>query len=96
MGYWPCTRLRAFRIAKEMHDMLGTGRQRKVSLDDDAVKTVIYKNQEAFKKLREGFHRSPPQTVWLDTKIICPGGRWNQPGLMWSMLSLRLGDLARN
>ena len=34
--------------------------------------------------------------VWLDTKIICPGGRWNQPGLKWSILSLRLGDLARN
>src|SRR5207253_7394409 len=26
-----------------------------------AVETVIYKNQEACKKLREGFHRSPPQ-----------------------------------
>src|SRR5229473_1192516 len=43
-----------------MHDVFGPGQQRQVSLDDDAVETVIYKNQEAFKKLREGFHRSPP------------------------------------
>src|SRR5262249_21400776 len=64
-------------------------------LDDDAVETVRYKNQEAFQKLGEGFHRSPPQKIWLDTKIICPGGRWNQPSLQRSMRSLRLGDLAR-
>src|SRR5208283_5311120 len=37
----------------------------------------------------------PPQAVWLATKIIRSGGRWNQPGLKWSMRSLRLGDLAR-
>jgi hypothetical protein len=64
-------------------------------LDDDSVETVINKNQEALKKLREGFHRSPPQKVWLDTKIICPGGRWNQPSLGQPLRSLRLGDLAR-
>src|SRR5580658_1695620 len=67
-------------VAEEMDDVFGTGQQGQVPLDDDAVETVVYKNQEAFKKLLEGFHRSPPQTVWLDTKIICPGGRWNQPG----------------
>jgi hypothetical protein len=54
------------------------------------------KNQEAFKKLHEGFHRSPPQKVWLDTKIICPGGRWNQPAFGWGLRSLRLGGLARD
>jgi hypothetical protein len=36
------------------------GQQRHVPRDHDAVETVIYKNQEALKKLREGFHRSPP------------------------------------
>ena len=66
-------------VAEEMDDVFGTGQQRQVSLDDDAVETVIYKNQEAFKELREDFHRSPPQKVWLDTKIICRGDRWNQP-----------------
>jgi len=67
-------------VAEEMDDVFGTGQPRQVSLDDDAVETVISKNQEAFKELREGFHRSPPQKVWLDTKINCPGDRWNQPG----------------
>src|SRR5437660_4078530 len=85
----------AMHVAEEMHHMLGPGQQGQVSLDDDAVETVIYKNQEAFKKLREGFHRPPPQKICLATKIICPGARWNQPGLKWLMRSLRLGDLAR-
>jgi len=82
-------------IAEEMNDVLGTGQQGQVPLDDDSVETVVYKNQEAFKKLRKGFHRSPPQKIWLDTKIICPGDRWNQPRLGQSLRSLRLGDLAR-
>src|SRR6476646_511115 len=88
--------IQAVHVAEEMDDVFRTGQQRQVSLDDDAVETVIYKNQEACKELREGFHRSPPQKVWLDTKIICPGDRWNQPGMERSMRSLRLGGLARN
>jgi hypothetical protein len=79
-------------VAEEMDDVFGTGQQGQVPLDDDAVETVVYKNQEACKKLLEGFHRSPPQTVWLDTKIICPGGRWNQPSRRHSLRSLRLGN----
>src|SRR5438445_1218911 len=50
----------AMHVAEEMHDVLRPGQQGQVSLDDDAVETVIYKNQEALKELREGFHRSPP------------------------------------
>jgi hypothetical protein len=88
--------IEAVHVAEEMDDVFGTGQQGQVPLNDDAVETVVYKNQEAGKKLREGFHRSPPQTVWLDTKIICPGGRWNQPSAWGSdCVSLRLGDLAR-
>jgi hypothetical protein len=69
----------AVHVAEQVHDVLGPGQQWQIPLDDDAVETVISKNQEALKKLRESFHRSPPPKVWLDTKIICPGGRWNQP-----------------
>src|SRR5438552_13264309 len=69
----------AMHVAEEIYDVFGARQQRQVSLDDDAVETVIYKNQEAFKELRESFHRSPPQKIWLDTKIICLGDRWNQP-----------------
>src|SRR5258705_1171632 len=53
-------RILTVHIPEEVDDMRGPGQQRQVPLDDDAVETVIYKNQEAFKKLREGFHRSPP------------------------------------
>jgi hypothetical protein len=88
--------IQAMHVAEEMDNVFGTGQQGQVPLDDDAVETVVYKNQEACKKLLEGFPRSPPQTVWLDTKIICPGGRWNQAGRRQSLRSLRLGDLARN
>src|SRR5512132_1977874 len=72
-------RILTVHVAEEMHDVCGTGQQRQIPLDDDAVKTVVYKNQEALKELRKSFHRSPPSDVWLDTKIIRPGDRWNQP-----------------
>jgi len=55
-------------VAEEMHDVLGPGQQRQVSLDDDAVETVIYKNQEACKELREGFHRLPLSDALFDTQ----------------------------
>jgi hypothetical protein len=63
-------------IAEKMNDVLGTRQQRQVSLDDNAVETVIYKNQEAFKELREGFHRSPPQMFGSISKssIMATGG----------------------
>src|SRR5580698_4248521 len=88
--------IQAVHVAEEMDDVFGTGQQGQVPLDDDAVETVVYKNREACKKLLESFHRSPPQTVWLDTKIICPGGRWNQEAGGSGLRSLRLGELARN
>jgi len=45
-------------VAEEMHDVLGPRQQRQVSLDDDAVETVVYKSQQAAEQLAEGFHRS--------------------------------------
>jgi len=42
-------RILTVHVAEEMHDVLGPGQQRQVSLDDHAVETVISKNQEAFK-----------------------------------------------
>jgi hypothetical protein len=62
-----------------------------VSLDDDTVETVIYKNQEPCKELREGFRRSPPLMFSLDTNIIGPGDRWNQPARAYGFLLPRLG-----
>src|SRR5580698_8152437 len=63
-------------LAEEMHNVLGPGRQRQVSLNDNAVETVIYKNQEAFKELREGFHRSPPRMFGSIPKssVLATGG----------------------
>jgi hypothetical protein len=55
-------------VAEKMHDVFGTAEQGHVSLDDDAIETVIYKNQETCKKLREGFHRSPPRIFWSDNQ----------------------------
>jgi hypothetical protein len=47
-------------VSEEMNDVLRSRQQRQLSLNADAVKTVLYKNQEALKELREGFQRSPP------------------------------------
>ena len=66
--------------------MLGTGEQRQVSLDDDAVETVVYKSQqETAEQLSEGFHRiyalhtteskySGPQDH--QTPVAWAGGTW--------------------
>src|SRR6202165_4836566 len=74
-------------VAEKMRDVFGPGQQRQVPLDDDAVETVIYKNQEAFKKLREDFHRSPPPQRFLTRQQDhLSGDRWNQPGPERSMV----------
>jgi hypothetical protein len=53
-------------VAEKMHDVFRPSQQWHVPLDDDPVKTVIYKNKESFKQLPEGFHRSPPQIIgWI-------------------------------
>jgi hypothetical protein len=39
-------------------------------MDDDAVETVVYKNQQAGKQLGEKFHRSSGLRSCLDNLII--------------------------
>src|ERR1700691_436176 len=69
-------------IAEEIHDVFGTTQQRQVSLNDNAVETLIYKEQEAFKELREGFHRSSPQMFgWIPTSWITATGGINHQRL---------------
>jgi hypothetical protein len=93
-------RILTVHVAEEMYDMFGAGQQRQIPLDDDAVKTVIYKHQEAFEKFREGFHRSSPHRLsCVDNKIICQAtdGIKTQDRACRSLLrSLRLCVLARN
>src|SRR5437588_9656761 len=48
----------AVHVAEEMDDMLRTSEQGEIALDDDAIKTVVYKSEQAGKQLAEGFHRS--------------------------------------
>jgi hypothetical protein len=50
---------------------------RQVPLDDDAVETVIQKPGSAQRASRR-FPSVASSDVWLDTKIIGPGDRWNQ------------------
>ena len=55
-------------VAEKMHNVLFPRQQRQVSLNDDAVKTVIYKSQQAAKQLVEGLHRPVPRDFALTTK----------------------------
>jgi hypothetical protein len=48
----------AVHVAEEIDDVLGTSEQREIALDDDAIETVVYQNEQAAKQLAEGFHRS--------------------------------------
>jgi len=47
-------------VAEEVHQVLRSCQQREVPLDDDAIETVVYKQEQAAKQLVEGFHRSSP------------------------------------
>jgi len=47
----------AVHVAEEIHDVFRTGEQREIALNDDAIETVVYKNQQAGEQLAEGFHR---------------------------------------
>src|SRR4029450_10545059 len=38
---------------EEMHDVLRPGQQREVALNDDAVETVVYKAEQAAKRIAE-------------------------------------------
>jgi hypothetical protein len=42
-------------VAEEMHDRLGASEQGQIALEDDAVETMGYKNQQAAPQLVEGF-----------------------------------------
>jgi hypothetical protein len=48
----------AVHVAKEINDVRRTSEQREITLDDDAIKAVVYKDQQAGQQLAEGFHRS--------------------------------------
>jgi hypothetical protein len=61
-------------------DVLVTSEQREIALDDDAIETVLYQNEQAGKQLAEGFQRSPcPEYfVWQQDHRI--EGRWESSG----------------
>ena len=61
-------RVKSQHIPEEMHNVLFPRQQRQVPLNDDAIKTVIYKSQQAAKQLVEGFHRPVPRDLALTTK----------------------------
>ena len=65
-------RILSMHVAEEMDDVRGPGEQRQVPLDDDAVKTVIYKDQEALKELRKLSIGRLRQIFGSISKIICP------------------------
>ena len=38
-------------VTEKMHDVLWAGQQRQVALNDDAIETVVYKQEQAAKQL---------------------------------------------
>jgi hypothetical protein len=68
-----CDRIQAQNVAEKMHNMFFAYQQRQVSLNDNAIKTVIYKSQQATKELVESFHRSSVIALALTTRSSCRG-----------------------
>jgi len=58
-----------FGFAEEIHDVFGTAQQRQVSLDDNAVETIMYKDQEAYSITALGYRRQ-------QNAARRSGGRW--------------------
>src|SRR5690242_1834432 len=66
----------AVNVTKEMNDVFRTRQQRQISLNDHAIETVIYQNQQVAEQLAKGFHRSSfPDSS--DNKILGQKDRWN-------------------
>src|SRR5437870_12399384 len=72
-------------------------------MNDDSVKTVVYKRQQAAKQFAEVFHRSSPPSLVLTTRswirrpvgintwMILPPGRWLPiPGASKFQISLAI------
>jgi hypothetical protein len=57
VGSPPLSKRYVVRKAPPMQDL---GRESHVALDDDAVETMVYKNQQAAEQVAEDFHRSAP------------------------------------
>src|SRR5260370_39529976 len=55
-------------LANEMNYLLRPGQPVEVAVNDNAVKAVIYKNQQAAKQLCESLHRSSPPCSRLATR----------------------------
>jgi len=55
-------------VSEKVDDVLRAGEQREIPEDDDAIETVVYKNNEVGEQLRERFHRS--SLVFLRTKMV--------------------------
>jgi hypothetical protein len=84
----------AVHIPEEMHDVLGARQEGQVTLNDDAVETVIYKQEQAAKQLGEGLHRPPPRILAsatrssakrpVEAKCSCCAGDSNSHGTFGS------------
>src|SRR5260370_360827 len=53
-------RVDVMHVAEEMDDVLRPRQEGEITLNDDAIETVVYKPEQAAKQLVKGFHRSSP------------------------------------
>ena len=57
-------------VAEKVDHLFGARQPAQIPMDDDAVETVVYKNQQAGKQLGEQFHRSSGLRSCLDNSIF--------------------------
>src|ERR1700730_12175575 len=50
-------------VLKEIRHLPRTGQSTQITVDNDTVKTVVYKEQQAAKQLCECLHRSPSRVL---------------------------------
>jgi hypothetical protein len=66
------TTAKADHVSEKVDHLFRARQPAQISVDDDAVEAVVYKNQQAGKQLCENFHRSSGLRSCLDNSIIVP------------------------
>jgi hypothetical protein len=76
-------------VAEEIDDVPRTSKQWEITLDDDAIETVVYQNKQAGKQVAEGFPRSS-FLCFLSATKSSDGGPWKSRGANWGTCASRM------
>ena len=78
-------------LLQPVDHLTGPLQAHQVAAQDNAVETVVYKDQPGSKELGEQFHRPPPDDFVFEQQNHRRSGRWDQPSTAGSYPKGRKG-----